>query len=54
MNISSRQFAGAEGRRGGEFYTPRSVVQTIVEMLEPAQWTRLRSVLRVGRHVRSV
>lgn len=29
------QFAGAEGRRGGEFYTPRSVVQTIVEMLEP-------------------
>jgi len=31
------QFAGAEGRRGGEFYTPRSVVQTIVEMLEPFQ-----------------
>lgn len=31
------QFAGAEGRRGGEFYTPRSVVQTIVEMLEPSQ-----------------
>ncbi len=31
------QFAGAEGRRGGEFYTPRSVVQTIVEMLEPYQ-----------------
>ncbi|MBJ7409982.1 MAG: type I restriction-modification system subunit M [Phenylobacterium sp.] len=31
------QFAGAEGRRGGEFYTPRSVVQTIVEMLEPTQ-----------------
>ncbi len=29
------QFAGAEGRRGGEFYTPRSVVQTLVEMLEP-------------------
>ncbi len=31
------QFAGAEGRRGGEFYTPRSVVQTLVEMLEPFQ-----------------
>jgi type I restriction enzyme M protein len=31
------QFAGAEGRRGGEFFTPRSVVQTIVEMLEPHQ-----------------
>jgi type I restriction enzyme M protein len=29
------QFAGAEGRRGGEFYTPRSVVKLLVEMLEP-------------------
>lgn len=29
------QFAGAEGKRGGEFYTPRSVVGTLVEMLEP-------------------
>ncbi|MGT3190078.1 class I SAM-dependent DNA methyltransferase [Yersinia enterocolitica] len=29
------QFAGAEGKRGGEFYTPRSVVQVLVEMLEP-------------------
>lgn len=28
-------FAGAEGRRGGEFFTPRSVVQVMVEMLEP-------------------
>ena len=28
-------FAGAEGKRGGEFYTPRSVVQLLVEMLEP-------------------
>lgn len=28
-------FAGAEGKRGGEFYTPRSVVQVLVEMLEP-------------------
>ncbi|MFS2110448.1 N-6 DNA methylase [Sphingomonas sp. Sphisp140] len=28
-------FAGAEGRRGGEFFTPRSVVRVIVEMLEP-------------------
>ncbi len=31
------QFAGAEGKRGGEFFTPRSVVQTIVEMLEPTR-----------------
>ena len=29
------QFAGAEGKRGGEFYTPRSVVGLLVEMLEP-------------------
>lgn len=28
-------FAGAEGRRGGEFFTPRSVVRVMVEMLEP-------------------
>ena len=26
---------GAEGKRGGEFYTPRSVVRLLVEMLEP-------------------
>ncbi len=30
-------FAGAEGRRGGEFFTPRSVVRVMVEMLEPYQ-----------------
>src|SRR5690625_4871393 len=29
------QFAGAEGKRGGEFYTPRSIVRLMVEMLEP-------------------
>ena len=29
------QFASAEGKRGGEFYTPRSVVKLLVEMLEP-------------------
>ena len=29
------QFASAEGKRAGEFYTPRSVVKTLVEMLEP-------------------
>ena len=29
------QFAGADGKRGGEFYTPRSVVRVLVEMLEP-------------------
>ena len=35
------QFAGAEGKRGGEFYTPRSVVRVLVEMLEPF-WIRSR------------
>jgi type I restriction enzyme M protein len=29
------KFASAEGRRGGEFYTPASVVRVIVEMLQP-------------------
>jgi type I restriction enzyme M protein len=29
------QFASAEGKKGGEFYTPRSVVRLLVEMLEP-------------------
>ena len=29
------QFALAEGRKGGEFYTPRSVVRLLVQMLEP-------------------
>jgi type I restriction enzyme M protein len=31
------QFAGSEGKRGGEFYTPRSVVRVMVEMIEPYQ-----------------
>jgi len=29
------QFASAEGKKGGEFYTPESIVKTLVEMLEP-------------------
>lgn len=29
------RFASAEGKGGGEFYTPQSVVQLLVEMLEP-------------------
>ena len=28
-------FADAEGQRGGEFYTPQSIVKLLVEMLEP-------------------
>ena len=29
------KFAAAEGKLGGQFYTPQCVVQTLVEMLEP-------------------
>jgi len=29
-------FARAEGKRGGEFFTPRSVVRVLVEVLEPS------------------
>jgi type I restriction enzyme M protein len=31
------QFASAEGKKGGEFYTARCVVRLLVEMLEPYQ-----------------
>lgn len=29
------QFASQEGKKGGQFYTPKSIVQMMVEMLEP-------------------
>src|SRR5579862_7316217 len=29
------EFASAEGKKGGEFYTPRCVVKLLVEMIEP-------------------
>jgi type I restriction enzyme M protein len=29
------QFADAEGKKGGQFYTPRSIVRILVEMIEP-------------------
>lgn len=31
------QFASAEGKKGGQFYTPKSVVRLLVAMLEPYQ-----------------
>jgi type I restriction enzyme M protein len=31
------RFASAEGKGGGEFYTPQSVVRLLVEMIEPYQ-----------------
>ena len=35
------QFASAEGKKGGEFYTPRSVVRVLVEMLAPRDNARI-------------
>lgn len=35
------QFASAEGKRGGEFYTPRSIVRLLVEILEPYENSRV-------------
>ncbi len=35
------QFATSEGKRGGEFYTPRSIVNVIVEILEPFENARI-------------
>ena len=35
------QFASAEGKRGGEFYTPRSIVKLLVEILEPSEGARV-------------
>lgn len=29
------KFADAEGKKGGQFYTPKSIVKLLVEMLEP-------------------
>ena len=36
-----RQFADDAGKKGGEFYTPRSVVRLIVELLEPSEGMRI-------------
>jgi len=35
------QFASEEGKRGGEFYTPRSIVKLLVEILEPYEGARV-------------
>lgn len=35
------QFASSEGKRGGEFYTPRSIVRLLVEVLEPYENARV-------------
>jgi hypothetical protein len=46
-------FAGSEGKRGGEFYTPRSV-RVLVEMLEPYKGARLRPLLLLRWYVCAV
>lgn len=35
------QFASAEGKKGGQYYTPRSVVRLLVAMLEPKAGSRI-------------
>ncbi len=45
------QFADAEGKKGGQFYTPRSIVRLLVEMLEPYRGKDFRSLLRLRRNV---
>jgi type I restriction enzyme M protein len=29
------EFANAEGKKGGQFYTPKAIVKLMVEMIEP-------------------
>lgn len=29
------EFANAEGKKGGQFYTPKSIVKLMVDMIEP-------------------
>lgn len=31
------EFASSEGKRGGEFYTPKAIVDTLIEMIEPTK-----------------
>ena len=47
-------FAGAEGKRGGEFYTPQSVVRVLTDMLEPYKGRVYDPCCGSGGHVRAV
>ena len=45
------EFADSAGKKGGEFYTPRGVVQLMVRILDPKRrHVALRSHLRQWRH----
>lgn len=49
------QFAGQEtGKDTGAFYTTRSLVKTLVEMLEPLKEAYLRPCGWLWRHIRAV
>ena len=45
------QFADAEGKKGGQFYTPRSIVKLLVEMLEAYKGRIFESLLWFWRNV---
>lgn len=45
------RFASAEGKGGGEFFTPQSVVKLLVEMLEPYKGRVYDPLLRQWRYV---
>ena len=48
------QFASAEGKKGGQFYTPALRRAAAGRDARALQGPRLRPVLRLGRHVRAV
>ena len=48
------EFAMAEGKKGGQYYTPKSIVALVVEMLQPFQGRVYDPLLRIGRLLRPV
>ena len=42
------QFAAYEGVKGGEFYTPSSIVKTIVAILKPFNNCRVYEIKTIG------
>ena len=45
------QFASADGKKGGQFYRPASIVKTLVAVLTPPYRQGVRPLLRQRRHV---
>ena len=43
------EFADSAGKKGGEFYTPRSVVRMMVNLVEPKQGTARSPTAAPGR-----